>query len=213
MAKKAKPFVVAVGAVLALVAVPAACGDDDPAWEKQNPSPLMSADAGFATNLSNAEQPTIVHTLSYEAVAEMQADEAAEEPTPTPAPTMAPVVIVTPKPEPVVQKWTQEELDAIALTLSGECYDDKPMDKRRVCEVILNRVSVGGFGEGIIGVLSAENQFAGYWHQSRETAANDYEVAEQALSDWYEIGCKQMSSYLFFVAGDNRENVFSATYE
>lgn len=38
-------------------------------------------------------------------------------------------------------QWRKDELHAIAQTLAGECYDDKELDKRRVCEVILNRAS------------------------------------------------------------------------
>ena len=72
--------------------------------------------------------------------------------------------------------WTEQEVQAIALTLAGECYDDKEWDKRRVCEVILNRVS------------------------------------EQALADWYANGCKALSDYLYFCAGENRENVFRSKY-
>lgn len=110
-------------------------------------------------------------------------------------------------------KWTQEELQAIAKTLAGECYDDKPEDKRSVCEVILNRVSDGRFGgDTILEVLTEENQFAGYWKQSRLISDNDLEVAEKALSDWYENDCEPLSEYLFFYAGDNRENVFRSEY-
>ncbi len=96
----------------------------------------------------------------------------------------------------------------MALTLAGECYDDKEPDKRRVCEVILNRVSDGRFGDSIIEVLTAENQFSGYWTQSRPVSENDIAIAEQALKDWYDNGCEPLSEYLFFSAGDNRENVF-----
>lgn len=110
-------------------------------------------------------------------------------------------------------KWTDEDLKAIARTLAGECYDDKTKDKRLVCEVILNRVSDGRFGgDTIIEVLTAENQFTGYWRQSRSVSENDLEVAEKALSDWYEGDCAPLSEYLFFYAGDNRENVFRSEY-
>lgn len=115
-------------------------------------------------------------------------------------------------PEVVINPWTDEELDALALTLSGECYDHKTQDKRRVCEVVLNRVSDGRFGDSVIEVLSAENQFEGYWMQSRSVSENDYEVAEQALEDWYAGGCKALSEYLFFCAGDNLENEFRCEY-
>lgn len=105
--------------------------------------------------------------------------------------------------------WSEEDLQAMALTLAGECYDDKGEDKRKVCEVILNRVSDGRFGgTTVIEVVSAENQFNGYWHQSRPVSENDLAIAEQTLKDWYNNGCEPLSEYLYFSAGDNRENSF-----
>lgn len=96
----------------------------------------------------------------------------------------------------------------MALTLAGECYNDKELDKRRVCEVILNRVSSDEFDNSIIEVLTAKNQFSGYWTQSRAVTENDLAVAEQTLKDWYDNGCEPLSEYLFFNAGENRENNF-----
>lgn len=133
-----------------------------------------------------------------------------------PAMTDAPVCVTdffqTQEPEPEQNPWTEAELDAMVRTLAGECYDQMVEDKRRVCEVILNRVSDGRFGDSVIEVLSAENQFSGYWTQSRPVSENDYEVAEQALRDWYDNGCKALSEYLFFSAGDGLENVFRSEY-
>lgn len=116
--------------------------------------------------------------------------------------------LITSKQEMQMDPWTNDELNAIARTLAGECYDDKESDKRLVCEVILNRVSDGRFGGSIIAVLSAKNQFSGYWTQSRSVTENDLTVAEQALQDWYDSSCKPLSKYLFFSAGENRENIF-----
>ena len=105
--------------------------------------------------------------------------------------------------------WSEEERQAMALTLAGECYNDKVEDKRKVCEVILNRVSDGRFGgTTVIEVVSAENQFNGYWHPSRPVSENDLAIAEQTLNDWYDNGCEPLSEYLYFSAGDNRENSF-----
>lgn len=116
--------------------------------------------------------------------------------TPAPTPSSAPL-------------WSEEDLQAMALTLAGECYDDKEDDKRKVCEVILNRVSDGHFGgTTVIEIASAENQFNGYWHQSRPVSENDLAIAEQTLNDWYDNGCEPLSEYLYFSAGDNRENSF-----
>ena len=57
-------------------------------------------------------------------------------------------------------------------------------------------------------VVTAPNQFDGYWTQSRDVTENDYEVAIQSLEDWYANDCEALSEYLFFEAGDNRENEF-----
>lgn len=111
-----------------------------------------------------------------------------------------------------VQLWTQEELEAMVQTLTGECYDDKPEDKRKVCETICNRASVGLFGNTIVEVVTAPHQFAGYWAPSRPATENDYEIARQTLEDWYANDCEPLSEWLYFVAGENRENVFRSEY-
>lgn len=123
-----------------------------------------------------------------------------------------PVRIVTPVPTEVPNPWTDEELNAMARTLSGECYDDKESDKRRVCEVILNRVSGGQFGSTICEVITAKNQFSGYWNTSRPVSENDLAVAEKALEDWFANSCRPFSGYLYFSTGKNRENTFYETY-
>lgn len=126
----------------------------------------------------------------------------------TPKPSAPPIASVTPE-----IPWSDEDVEAMALTLAGECYEDKEQDKRLVCEVILNRVSAGNFGgDTVLAVVSAPNQFDGYWRQSRPVSENDYAVAEQALSDWYAGGCQPLSELLYFEAGENRENVFRSEY-
>jgi hypothetical protein len=116
--------------------------------------------------------------------------------------------------EPIVETepFTDEEVEAIAKTLAGECYDDKLNDKRLVVEVILNRVSDGRFGESVIEVVSAKGQFIGYWKQSRPVSDSDIKIAKETLREWYKNGCKKLSEYLFFCAGPNRENVFRTQY-
>lgn len=129
---------------------------------------------------------------------------------------MEPIVETEPiiETEPIVETepFTDEEVEAIAKTLAGECYDDKLNDKRLVVEVILNRVSDGRFGESVIEVVSAKGQFNGYWKQSRPVSDSDIEIAKETLREWYENGCKKLSEYLFFCAGPNRENVFRTQY-
>lgn len=133
-----------------------------------------------------------------------------EQPAPFEAlPTTEPLPA---EPVPVPDPWTKEDVEAIARTLSGECYEDKPQDKRLVAEVILNRVSDGRWGETVIEVITAKSQFHGYWRQSRDISDNDREIATQALRDWYANDCAALSEYLFFEAGPNRENIFRNTY-
>ena len=81
-----------------------------------------------------------------------------------------------------------------------------------VCEVILNRVGNKKFADTILEVLRMPGAFNGYWQQSRPISKNDYNVAEQALMDWYENGCKPLSEWLFFSKGSNRENVFRSDF-
>ena len=127
-----------------------------------------------------------------------------------PAATLTPTP--TPEPTPAPDPWTAEEVEAIARTLSGECYEDKPGDKRLVAEVILNRVTDGRWGDTVVEVVTAKSQFFGYWNPSRDISDNDREIAAQALRDWYTNDCTALSEYLFFEAGPNRENVFREKY-
>lgn len=69
--------------------------------------------------------------------------------------------------------FSNEEVEIIAQTLAGECYDDKLSDKRNVAEVIVNRVSDGGFGRNVIEIVTAPGQFRGYWYQSRPVSKSD----------------------------------------
>lgn len=109
-------------------------------------------------------------------------------------------------------QWNKDELHAIARTLAGECYDDKELDKRHVCEVILNRVSNSKFANTILEVLTTPGAFNGYWRQSRPISKNDYAIAEKALQDWYDSGCNPLSEWLFFSKGRKRENIFRSDF-
>ena len=141
-------------------------------------------------------------------------DAPTEKPPDTVAVSLA-VDVPTQTPEPTTEPypWTAEEVEAIARTLSGECYEDKPHDKRLVAEVILNRVShEQWWGDTVIEVVTAKKQFHGYWNPSRDITENDREIATQALCDWYANDCAALSEYLFFEAGPTRENVFRENY-
>ena len=101
----------------------------------------------------------------------------------------------------------------MVLTLAGECYEDKTQDKRLVAEVIVNRVSAGHFGDTVIDVVTSPYQFVGYWNPSREISESDMQIATETLRDWYANDCNALSEWLYFTAGDNRENNFRTEYE
>lgn len=138
----------------------------------------------------------------------------APEPTAYTVPVQTDEVVYSSEPDPTEapDPWTEDDVYYMALTLSGECYDDEPEDKRKVCEVILNRISDGRFGgDTVYEVVSCDYpciQFSGYWQQSRPISENDREIAEQALRDWYANGCEALSEWLYFSAGPNHKNIF-----
>jgi len=103
------------------------------------------------------------------------------------------------------------EIELVAKTLRGECFDEQHDDKREVVRVICNRVSVGGFGDSIEEVITKPHQFVGYKPDNTPTA-NDYEIAREILTQWYDGGCVPLSEYLFFSAGGGHKNVFRKDY-
>jgi len=111
------------------------------------------------------------------------------------------------------------EVEAIAKTLAGECYVDQYIDRAKVAQVIVSRVSDPKFeGDSVIAVLTASSvnekgqvvyQFNGYWRQSREIDPTDYAIAWDILLTWYEGGKQPLTSYRYFT-GDNgtKQNIF-----
>jgi len=105
----------------------------------------------------------------------------------------------------------EHEIELVAMTLRGECYDDQPDDKREVVRVICNRVSAGNFGDSVEAVITAPRQFIGYRPGNIPTE-NDYEIAREILAEWYAGGCQPMGKYLFFSGGGHHKNVFRENY-
>jgi hypothetical protein len=99
------------------------------------------------------------------------------------------------------------EVELVAKVLRGECYDDQPDDKREVVKVICNRVAAGNFGGSVEAVITAPHQFAGY-RPTNEPTENDYAIAREVLTVWYENGCEPMGEYLYFSAGKDHRNIF-----
>ena len=123
-----------------------------------------------------------------------------------PSPIVEPIETL----EEIEPLYRPEEVEAVAVTLAGECYDDQAQDKRNVAWVICNRTKDGRFGEGIVGVVSSTEyavQFNGYWIQSREISDNDRAIAEEVLAAYYS-GEPPLHDYLYFTGGTGITNKF-----
>ena len=143
------------------------------------------------------------HTPPPETLSPSVAISTPEESTPAPTPEETPEPTSTPEPFVV----PEHEVELVAKTLRGECYDDQPGDKRDVVRVIVNRVSDGSFGDNVEAVITAPRQFNGY-RAANVPTQNDYEIAREILTEWYEGGCVALGEYLFFTSGGGRKNVF-----
>jgi hypothetical protein len=126
----------------------------------------------------------------------------------TKSPTEKSPIATEAAPEQAPPVVPEREIELVAKTLRGECYDDEPDDKREVAKVICNRVSDGRFGDSVEAVVTAPRQFAGYRPDNVPTE-NDYEIAREVLTAWYECGCAPMGEYLYFTAGSGKVNIFS----
>ena len=105
----------------------------------------------------------------------------------------------------------EREVELVAKTLRGECYDEQHDDKREVVRVICNRVSAGNFGDSIEAVITAPRQFVGFRPGNIPTV-NDYEIAREVLAEWYAGGCQPLGKYLYFSSGSGHKNVFRENY-
>jgi spore germination cell wall hydrolase CwlJ-like protein len=128
-----------------------------------------------------------------------------EKPAPTPEDAPVPET-------PSALQVSDAEIELVAKTLRGECYDDEIDDKRGVARVICNRVSAGRFGATIEEVVTAPAQFSGYRANNVPTV-NDYAIAREVLTEWYVGGCKQLDGSFYFSAGGGRTNVFYEQWE
>ena len=62
----------------------------------------------------------------------------------------------------IENNFTNEEIDHIAKTVWGEARGLSETHQSAVVWTILNRIDDGRFGKGVIGVITAPSQFAGY---------------------------------------------------
>lgn len=109
--------------------------------------------------------------------------------------------------------FTDEEIDYISKTVWGEARGLSKMEQAGVVWTILNRLDNGRFGDSIIDVITAPNQFAGY--KSSHPVDSDirnlavdvlerYELEQDGIKD---VGRVLPKTYLYF-RGTGKKNLF-----
>lgn len=114
----------------------------------------------------------------------------------------------------IENNFTNEEIDHIAKTVWGEARGLSKTHQAGVVWTILNRVDDGKFGEGVIGVITAPHQFAGYRSgnpvdpEIRELVVDVLDRYSQEKAGIKNVGRVLPKEYLYF-RGNGKINVFS----
>ena len=117
--------------------------------------------------------------------------------------------------EPVIENlFTNEEIDHIAKTVWGEARGLSKTHQAGVVWAILNRCDDGRFGKGIISVVTAPSQFAGYRSgnpvdpEIRELVVDVLDRYSQEKAGIENVGRVLPKDYLYF-RGNGKTNLFS----
>ena len=117
--------------------------------------------------------------------------------------------------EPVIENpFTNEEIDYIAKTVWGEARGLSRTHQAGVIWTILNRYDEGKFGNGVIEVVTAPSQFAGYRSgnpvdpEIRELVVDVLDRYLQEKAGTKNVGRVLPKEYLYF-RGNGRVNLFS----
>ena len=117
--------------------------------------------------------------------------------------------------EPVIENlFTNEEIDHITKTVWGEARGLSKTHQAGVVWAILNRCDDGRFGKGVIGVVTAPSQFAGYRSgnpvdpEIRDLVVDVLDRYSQEKAGIKNVGRVLPKEYLYF-RGNGRVNLFS----
>ena len=114
----------------------------------------------------------------------------------------------------IENNFTNEEIDHIAKTVWGEARGLSKTHQAGVVWAILNRCDDGRFGKGVIGVVTAPSQFAGYRSgnpvdpEIRELVVDVLDRYSQEKAGIKNVGRVLPKEYLYF-RGNGRVNLFS----
>ena len=114
----------------------------------------------------------------------------------------------------IENNFTNEEIDHIAKTVWGEARGLSKTHQAGVVWAILNRCDDGRFGKGIISVVTAPSQFAGY----RSSNPVDPEIRELVVDvldryskdkAWIETVVRVLPKEYLYFRGNGKVNLFS----
>lgn len=114
----------------------------------------------------------------------------------------------------IENNFTNEEIDHIAKTVWGEARGLSKTHQAGVVWAILNRCDDGRFGKGVIGVVTAPSQFAGYRSgnpvdpEIRDLVVDVLDRYSQEKAGIKNVGRVLPKEYLYF-RGNGRVNLFS----
>ena len=105
------------------------------------------------------------------------------------------------------------DAEYIAKTIWGEARGCSPTEQAKVVWCILNRVDDGRFGNNIIEVITAPNQFIGY-SPSHPVTDEHYQIAVDTIDKWQrekageEIVRELAKDKLYFSSDGKGNNIF-----
>ena len=114
----------------------------------------------------------------------------------------------------IENNFTNEEIDYIAKTVWGEARGLSKTHQAGVVWTILNRFDDGRFGKGIIGVVTAPSQFAGYRsgnpvdQETRDLVVDVLDRYSQEKAGVENVGRVLPKGYLY-LRGNGKVNLFS----
>ena len=114
----------------------------------------------------------------------------------------------------IENNFTNEEIDHIAKTVWGEARGLSKTHQAGVVWAILNRCDDGRFGKGVIGVVTAPSQFAGYRSgnpvdpESCNLVVDVLDRYSQEKAGIKNVGRVLPKEYLYF-RGNGKVNLFS----
>lgn len=114
-------------------------------------------------------------------------------------------------------RFTDEEIDYLAKTVWGEARGLDDTEKAAVVWTVLNRYDNGNYGETVIDVITAPNQFVGY--RAKNPVDSDIRNLVVDVLDRYalekagatDVGRVLPASYLYFRARDGH-NIFTEVW-